>query len=107
MTRFGHQLVAPLSVLQLQQRFDERVEREQQWQLEQQQLLQLVWHPPRFDGYVRRVGPAKGLKAVQPSSKGVISCRKPVHGLTINTSRRGPPPQHGVQRATGRRTTRR
>ena len=44
----GRQLVAPLSVLPLRQRFDVRVARAQQWQLGLRRLLQLVWHPPRF-----------------------------------------------------------
>lgn len=47
---FRVELVAPLPLLQPQQRCDERAERELQWQLEQQQLLQHVWHPPRSDG---------------------------------------------------------
>nr|DAD69577.1 MAG TPA: hypothetical protein [Myoviridae sp. ctbwh6] len=42
--------MAPLPELQFQQRFDERSERELQWQLEQQQLLQLERHPSGSDG---------------------------------------------------------
>nr|DAY70091.1 MAG TPA: hypothetical protein [Caudoviricetes sp.] len=48
MARFGHQLVASLP--EHQQQRQQRLEREHQWQLEQQQLLQLVRGAPRFDG---------------------------------------------------------
>nr|DAY55467.1 MAG TPA: hypothetical protein [Caudoviricetes sp.] len=56
-----HQLVAPLPEHQQHQ---QRVQRELQWRLEQQQRQQLLWRPPRSDGKRVRVGKAESRVSI-------------------------------------------